>query len=286
MSALFPMETNVDRPKPELRGLTHDRDPERAALREEPNASRRGPRGRERAVELHGGVGVHDPHAVRTDQSHAGCATHVEELVLQRGAVRAGFGEPGGDHDESAHTLLAALASHRDDMRRRHRDERHVDVTGDVEHARERRDALDDGRLRVDGVHHARERRVQQVVEEPSADRRSVARRPDHRDGRGLEDRTDGVRRRDPLPILVRGERLGGERRRELDVHGPRRRAQMNGEAAAPEDVDHPVVLREHVCMERRDAGIVGGVGQMRDQDRAEATPLQGVGDADADLRP
>ena len=35
MSALFPTETNVDSPKPELGGLAHDRDPERAALREE-----------------------------------------------------------------------------------------------------------------------------------------------------------------------------------------------------------------------------------------------------------
>ena len=284
MSALFPMETNVDSPKPSSAACPMTAIPS-APLCEEPDASRRGHVVANVPLSCTAGSVFTTPMQFGPI-SRIPDARHVEELALQRGAVRAGLGEPGGDHDESAHTLLATLPGHRDDMRRRHRDERHVDVTGDVEHARERRDALHDGRLRVDRVHHAREGRVQQVVEEPSADRRCVARRPDHRDGRGLEDRTDGVRRRDPLSILVRGERLGGERRRELDVHGPRRRAQMNREAAAPEDVDHPVVLRKHVCMERRDAGIVGGVGQMRDQDRAEATPLQGVGDADANLRP
>ena len=269
----------------ELRRLTHDGDAERAALGKEPDAAHRGPGRGERSVELHLGVGVDDPHAVRTDQAHARGATHVDEFALQRGTVRARFREPGGDHHQPSHALLAAFACHRDHVRRGHGDERHVDVAGNVEHAGIRRDALHDRRLRVDGVHHAGERRIEEVVEESPADRLRVARRTDDRDGRRLEDGADRVRRSDPLAVLVRGERLLGERGRELHVDRPRRRTQVYREAAASEDLDHPMVLRQHVGMERRDAGLTGGVREMRDQDRPEAAALEGVGDADAHLR-
>ena len=57
------------------------------------------------------------------------------------------------------------------------------------------------------------------------------------------------------------------------------------GKPLASEDLDHPMVLRQHVGMERGDAGLSGGVREVRDQDRPEAAALERVGDADADLR-
>ena len=55
MSALFPTETNVEKPEAELGGLSHHGDAERAALRQEPDAARRRPGRRERAVQLDSG---------------------------------------------------------------------------------------------------------------------------------------------------------------------------------------------------------------------------------------
>ena len=45
--------------------------------------------GRERRVQPDVGVGVHDPHAVRTDQAHAGRAADLQQLALERSALVA-----------------------------------------------------------------------------------------------------------------------------------------------------------------------------------------------------
>ena len=130
--------------------------------------------------------------------------------------------------------LLPHVARHGDHGSAGTRDERHVDLAGNIQHAGVRGDALHDRGIGVDGVDHAGERRREQVVEEASADRIGVAGGADHRDRRRSEGSArTAFARRDPFAALERLQRLLGERGRELHVDGPGRDPQMHGEAAA-----------------------------------------------------
>ena len=44
-------------------------------------------------------------------------------------------------------------------------------------------------------------------------------------------------------------DRVSGERRRQLDLDRVGARAELDREAALAEDVDHPVVVRQHLAM-------------------------------------
>ena len=50
------------------------------------------------------------------------------------------------------------------------------------------------------------------------------------------------------------------------------------------EDVDHPMVLGEHLGEEEADPRLVGGLREVGDQQRSEPLALQFVGDTHADL--
>ena len=73
---------------------------------------------------------------------------------------------------------------------------------------------------------------------------------------------------------------------RDLDQHEVGLRAHSNAEPALAEDLDHAVVLRQHLCLEHRDTLLLGRLGEMREQDRAKPLPLNGIGDLEGDLRP
>jgi hypothetical protein len=57
-------------------------------------------------------------------------------------------------------------------------------------------------------------------------------------------------------------------------------------EPAVAEDVDHLVVLGQHLGVEDLDPDLVGGLGELAEQDRAQPLALHGVGDLQAHLGP
>ncbi len=79
-------------------------------------------------------------------------------------------------------------------------------------------------RDRVDGIDDAGERLGEEVAKQAAADRGRVPRGADDRDRARFEHPPHGVRRRDPLPLLVLLGRLVRDRRRELDVDVARAR--------------------------------------------------------------
>ena len=65
----------------------------------------------------------------------------------------------------------------------------------------------------------------------------------------------------------------------EFHQHGAWVRPQVSGKAAAAEDLEHPPVLRQNVRAERDDAGVVGALGQLLEEQRGDAPALPGVCD-------
>jgi hypothetical protein len=205
-------------PETESRRLIHHREADRSALGEEPHAPFDGDGRRERAVEADIRIGVHDAHAVRADQPHAGGATHLEQLALTLRPLAAGLREPCGDHDEPAHPLLGALTRDGEHVSGRNRDEGEVDLRRDVEDAREPGDPLNRVRARVDRIHDAVEPAFQEVQEEPSADRAGVARGADDGDHLRDQERPDRVRGGGDVSILEVAGCVFGERGRDRDL--------------------------------------------------------------------
>jgi hypothetical protein len=173
----------------ELLGVVEDGQADRARLRRERDAAVGRPGRREGGVEGDRGIGVEQAEAVGAHHAHAGGAHLGQERVLDRLAVDAGLGEAGGDDQERLHADRDAVVDDRRHARRRHHDHREVDRVGDRGTDRVRLDALHRAGARVDRVHRAGEAVDDQVVEDLRADRAAGARRADHRDGPGLEQR-------------------------------------------------------------------------------------------------
>ena len=60
----------------------------------------------------------------------------------------------------------------------------------------------------------------------------------------------------------------------------------LTGKAAVAEHLDHLVVLGQHLGIQHLDADLVGRLGELAEQDRAEPIALHGVGDLQGHLRP
>ena len=116
--------------------LLQDRRAERAGLAEEAGPTARRHQRRQRGVQRHLRGGVDDAEAVGADQPQAVGARQPDQLALPLAALLAGLGEAAGDHDQAVHALGGAVEH--DVLHRlgRHRDDRDVDVAGDVADAR------------------------------------------------------------------------------------------------------------------------------------------------------
>jgi hypothetical protein len=60
----------------------------------------------------------------------------------------------------------------------------------------------------------------------------------------------------------------------------------LDREAAVAEHLDHLVVVGQDLGAEHPDAGLVGDLGELAEQDRAQPPALHGVGDRQGDLGP
>ena len=108
----------------------------------------------------------------------------------------------------------------------------------------------------------------------------------DHRHRAGFEEGAHGGRGGDllaPLEPRLRLRRQGG---RKLDQQHPGEGVGLDGEPAVAEHLDHLVVLGQHLGVEDLDAELVGRLGELAEQDRAEPFALHGVGDLKGHLGP
>jgi hypothetical protein len=128
-------------------------------------------------------------HAVGADDAHAGAARERADAELPFGPLTADLGKARTEHHRSADALGGAVLERGQHRRRRHRDDGQVDRPRHRRHGGKRRQALDHGRLRVDGVERPVEAAALQEVERPSADLGGVGRCTVDRDGTRVEQR-------------------------------------------------------------------------------------------------
>ncbi len=133
-SARLPALTNVDRPSPRPRTFSRIADAEGTGLAEEAGPPARRHHRRQRGVQRHLGGGVDHAEAVGADQPQAVGAGQADQLALPLAALLPGLGEAAGDHDQPVDALGRAVEDDVLDRVGRHRDDRHVDVAGDVAH--------------------------------------------------------------------------------------------------------------------------------------------------------
>ena len=95
-----------------------NREPERAALRREPDAAGRRHDRRERGVEAHLRRRVEQAHAVGADHPHPVVAHALDQLLLQRPAGVADLGEPGRDHHQRLDARRGAIVDDVEDAAR------------------------------------------------------------------------------------------------------------------------------------------------------------------------
>ena len=205
-------------------------------------------------------------------------------MALQ--ALLARLAESRRDHDERLHALCGARARRIDHGGRGDRDHRKLDLARHLPDRFEGRYRLDDVGLRVDRVDGAVEGGREQVVENFAADRAPLSRGADHGNRPRLEEVADRRHRRRALALVEALASLGGDRCRALRTSmrsGFERICGLN--PLSRKTLGHPVVVGQHRGLEKRDAVLLGGLGEMREQDRSDPTPLKLVCDLEGNLR-
>ena len=265
-------------------GRGENRDPERAALREEAQPAGARHPGRQRGVELDLGVGVDQAERVRADDAQPVLARTATQLLLTLGALRAALGEPGRRHEEVPDPLRGALVDDVEDVVRRHGHHGEVDRSGDLADARVCGQPQHLEGLVVHRVDRTRIPSAEDVGEEPVPDRGRSPARPDDGDRRRVEQAVHAHRLGAVLPGDPDGVRLLGR----PDVEGHRDDAVLEVVVdripRLLEDVEHAAVLREDLGGELLDAELLTDGGEVLEEDRADALALVVVGDVEGDL--
>ena len=156
-------------------------------------------------------LGVVDAKAVGADDAHAGPGRDRAEAVLLAAAVGAHLREAGAEDQGGPHASRRACLHRLHHAGRRHGDDRQVRRFRHVGDAAERRQPLDLGMPRIDGIDPAAVAGGAQVANRAPADARGVARSADHGDGRRAQQGVEGValggggrhRRRTRLPVAA-----------------------------------------------------------------------------------
>ena len=146
-----------------------DREPERAALAREGDglpAERR----RERRVQVNGGVGVDQAHAVGSDQPHTGGPDLVAQGLLAASAAFACLRESGADEDDRRDVRRDAVVQHAVNPVSRDRDDRQIDGALDVADGSIGTNGFDRCRARVDRYRRAAKPTGNQIVNVLGAD--------------------------------------------------------------------------------------------------------------------
>ena len=262
--------------------LLEQREPERAALRRERDATRRQRARRERGVQAEDGHG--DAEAVRADEPRSVRSHEREQLLLALGAFGADLGESRGDHAQRLDALPQCLLCRLEHAAAGHADDCEVDWIGDLLDRRVRAHACDGLAVAVDGVRGAGEVRSEDVAEELTADRAAALRRADDGDGGRSEERPERRGDRDVVALLDPGAEVlrRGDREAHLDLAAAERARHL--EARVAEDCEHRRVLGEHLGDELLDTDLGRSDGELLEQSRRSAAALKLVRDRECDL--
>ncbi len=131
-SARLPALTKVERPRPRPRTFSRIAVPSAPDWQKNPARPRGGISGASEAFSDTSDGGVDDAEAVGADQPQAVGAGQPDQLALPLAALLAGLGEAAGDDDQAVDALGGAVEHDVLDGLGGYRDDRDVDVAGDV----------------------------------------------------------------------------------------------------------------------------------------------------------
>ncbi len=132
--------------------VLEDRDAQCPALGDQRDSAAERGRGRERRVHPDVGMGVDDPHAVRTDHRQVVSPAHVDESGFALESDAPDFPESRRDDHESSCALTAALFGGPDREVGGHRDDREIDRVRDVAYVRVGSESVDAPRVGIHGI--------------------------------------------------------------------------------------------------------------------------------------
>ena len=269
----------------QLARVVQDRQAERAALRRHRHAAGGRRDGRKRGAQSHGGVGIDEPHAIRSHHADAGAADPLEQFRLEFPTCGAGFSEARRDHDDGLDLLFDAVVDDGIDEPGRHRNDDQIDVAGHVGDAPDGRDARDVRRRRMHGNEAARVAGRDHVVQQFRADLAALATGADDGDRARFEEvlhRGGGGRFRTlGGPILV-GLRV---RERQLHAAEPVLQPPLGCVPGIEEHLHHRVIVATHPSVERADVFHPRHARQHLEHPGADAPALERRCDREQDFR-
>ena len=244
-SALLPIETNAERPRPRDSAASRRASPSAPLCEEKPML----PAGAERAAKVAFRLG---PATAMPRQlgpiSRAPCErTSASSCSCRSIALAADLGEAGRDHDERADALAQRLLGRAQNGRAGQRDHGEIDRVGDLLDRAVGANAGDRLTITVHRVGGAGEVAGEDVAEELAADRAPPLGGADDGDGPRLE---EGPERGDDRLVVAGIDVLAvglGRRDRELHFELAALELARQLEAGRLEDAQHGAVVRQHV---------------------------------------
>jgi hypothetical protein len=204
---------------------------------------------------------------------------------LARAALRSRLAEAGGQDDERAHALGGTSARCVEHGGSGDGDDGELDRTRDVGQPLEGPQLGDGPGVGVDRVDRPGEARRDEVAHDGAADGPQPPRGADDGDRRGREHVPDGRHRGEAVALLEAGARGRAQLRRQLDYERLGLGVHLGREARIAQHAQHPVVAGMHQRGQRRDAGRLGELSQVRQQDRGDPLALPVVGHGEGELR-
>ena len=264
--------------------VLQDRHAERAGLAEEPDPTARRDHRRQGRVERDVAVGVDHAEAVRPDQSQPVRPGQADQSTLPPAALVTGLGEAAGDDDQAVDALRGAVEHDVLHGVGGHRDDRQVDLVGDLPHRRVRRHARDSvGR----GVHDVDPTGVpakDEVADQRRADGVLAAAGADDRDALGDEEPLHRPRLGAVLARPHHADRGVGRLDRELQLHHAVGEPTRDLVAGVAEGLDHPSVVGQRLGDELADPALASGLREVLEEELREPSALVRILDEEGDL--
>jgi len=214
---------------------------------------------------------------VRADES--------QQTLLPLAPDRAGLGEARRDHTQRANAAAEGRLGGVEHLRPGQADHGEVDRIRNLLDRAVGTHARDRLARSVDGIGGAGEVGGEDVAEELAADGAAAARRSDHRDAPGREER---AQRRGDCDVVARldalAEPLGrSDREPQLDLAAAELVREL--EARVREDAERRAVVGQHICDEALDARLASAQRELLEKPRPDPAPLLVVRDGEANLR-
>ena len=124
----------------EFAGMVHDRLAHRPRLGDKTDPPPFREHFSKRRVETDLRTGINDTKTIRADHAHAVILDDLQQLQFALLSLLADLRKPGGDHDQSPHTLFTTLPGNLGNIVLGDNDNRQIDRIGHVQHGRIRLD--------------------------------------------------------------------------------------------------------------------------------------------------